>query len=112
MEAGSLRGFDSDSKGSPVSAQLLVPSNQVGCLLGKGGAIISEMRKVTGTGLWIVKGNQMPKYTSEVVDVLQVPYFQCTIGLVSIYTDSFLTREVSFSVYLNQYMYSSTTEIY
>ncbi|KAI3445797.1 hypothetical protein Pfo_002462 [Paulownia fortunei] len=72
MKAGLVKGMDSDSKGSPVSARVLVPSNQVGCLLGKGGAIISEMRKVTGAGLRIIGGNQVPKCASENDEVLQI----------------------------------------
>lgn len=66
-----MRGSDSDAKGSPI-ARLMVPLHQVGCLLGKGGAIISEMRKLTGTGLRIIGGNQVPKCVSENFEVLQV----------------------------------------
>lgn len=66
------KGWDLDSKGSPVSARLLVPSNQIFSLLGKGGAIISEMRKVTGAGIWIIGGNQVPKCGSENDEVVQV----------------------------------------
>ncbi|KAL0384399.1 UNVERIFIED_CONTAM: KH domain-containing protein HEN4 [Sesamum radiatum] len=72
VEAGLVNGMDSDSKGSPVSARVVVPSNQVGCLLGKGGAIISEMRKVTGAALRIFAGNQVPKCASENDEVLQI----------------------------------------
>lgn len=71
MEYDLVRGSDSDGKG-PLIARLMVPSHQVGCLLGKGGAIISEMRKLTGTGLRIIWGNQVPKCASENFEVLQV----------------------------------------
>ncbi|KAL2894860.1 RNA-binding KH domain-containing protein RCF3, partial [Bienertia sinuspersici] len=37
-----------DSKEKGFTAKLLVSSNQIGCLLGKGGSIISEMRKISG----------------------------------------------------------------
>ncbi|XP_011087955.1 KH domain-containing protein HEN4 isoform X1 [Sesamum indicum] len=72
MEAGLVNGMDSDAKGSLVSARVVVPSNQVGCLLGKGGAIISEMRKVTGAALRIFGGNQVPKCASENDEILQI----------------------------------------
>ncbi|PIN18651.1 PolyC-binding proteins alphaCP-1 [Handroanthus impetiginosus] len=72
MDAGFVKGSDSDSKGSSVSARVAVPSNQVGCLLGKGGAIISDMRKVTGAGLRIIGGNQIPKCVPENYEVLQI----------------------------------------
>ncbi|CAK9178129.1 unnamed protein product [Ilex paraguariensis] len=72
VEAGIEKGLDSGVKGSPVSARLVVPSNQVGCLLGKGGTIISEMRKVTGAGLRIIGGDQVPKCASENDEVVQI----------------------------------------
>ncbi|KAG8368595.1 hypothetical protein BUALT_Bualt15G0061800 [Buddleja alternifolia] len=72
MEAGVVKGLNSGSKGSPVSARVVVSSNQVGCLLGKGGKIISEMRKVTGAGLRLLRGNQVPKCASENDEVLQI----------------------------------------
>ncbi|KAL1534386.1 KH domain-containing protein HEN4-like [Salvia divinorum] len=71
-ETGLLKGFRSDPKESPVSARVLLASNQVGCLLGKGGVIISEMRKMTGTSLRIIGGDQVPKCASENEEVLQI----------------------------------------
>ncbi|XP_051134640.1 KH domain-containing protein HEN4-like isoform X2 [Andrographis paniculata] len=71
--AGLVKGLDSsDLRGIQVSARVIVSSNHVGCLLGKGGTIISEMRKVTGTGLRIVGGNQVPKCASENDQVVQI----------------------------------------
>ncbi|XP_043713315.1 KH domain-containing protein HEN4-like [Telopea speciosissima] len=73
VEAGMEKGLESmSSKGAPVSARLLVPSNQVGCLMGKGGIIISEMRKVTGAAIRIIGGDQVPKCASENEDVVQI----------------------------------------
>ncbi|KAL2932895.1 RNA-binding KH domain-containing protein RCF3 [Bienertia sinuspersici] len=39
--------------GAAVTARLLVPSQQIGCLLGKGGLIIAEMRRLTGASIRI-----------------------------------------------------------
>lgn len=61
-----------DRNESTVSARVVLASNQVGCLLGKGGAIISEMRKATCTSLRIIGGDQVPKCASETEEVLQV----------------------------------------
>ncbi|KAF8411351.1 hypothetical protein HHK36_003898 [Tetracentron sinense] len=73
VEAGIEKGLESGTaKGAPVSARLLVPSNQVGCLLGKGGTIISEIRKVTGAGIRILRGDQVPKCASENDEVVQI----------------------------------------
>ncbi|KAJ4964556.1 hypothetical protein NE237_016405 [Protea cynaroides] len=68
VDAGMEKGLES---GDSVSACLLVPSNQVGCLLGKGGTIISEMRKVTGAGIRII-GDQVPNCASESDEVVQI----------------------------------------
>ncbi|KAE8698548.1 KH domain-containing protein [Hibiscus syriacus] len=72
-EASIEKGLDSGSgKGSNVTARLVVPSSQVGCLLGKGGATISEMRKVTGTSIWILGTDQFPKCVSGNDQVVQI----------------------------------------
>lgn len=60
-----------DSKEKGVTAKLLVSSNQIGCLLGKGGSIIAEMRKVTGAYIRILGKDQIPKVASE-NEVVQV----------------------------------------
>lgn len=73
VEAGIEKGLDSGSnKGSSVTARLVVPSNQVGCLLGKGGSIVSEMRKATGASIKIIGTDQVPKCTSHNDQLVQV----------------------------------------
>ncbi|KAL7227660.1 hypothetical protein ACSBR1_022517 [Camellia fascicularis] len=72
IEAGIEKGLDSGSSKEPVSARLVVPSNEVGCLLGKGGTIISEMRKATSAGIWIIGCDQVPKCASENDEVVQI----------------------------------------
>lgn len=59
-------------KGPPVCARLVAPSNQVGCLLGKGGAIVLEMRKATGAAIRIFGGEHVPRCASENDEVVQV----------------------------------------
>ncbi|KAL8223869.1 hypothetical protein R6Q57_019344 [Mikania cordata] len=49
------------STGLMASARLLISPNQRGCLLGKGGSIIADMRKVTGAVIKIVGDDQVPK---------------------------------------------------
>ncbi|KAI4299170.1 hypothetical protein L6164_032654 [Bauhinia variegata] len=73
VEAGFERGQDSGSnKGSGVTARLVVPTNQVGCLLGKGGAIVSEMRKATGTSIKIIGNDQVPKCAADNDQMVQI----------------------------------------
>lgn len=71
-ECGIEKGLESGSKGSTITARLVVPSNQVGCLLGKGGTIITEIRKATGTGIHILKTDQAPKCITEGDQVVQI----------------------------------------
>ncbi|XP_004507020.1 KH domain-containing protein HEN4 [Cicer arietinum] len=54
-----------------VVARLLVRSPQVGCLLGKGGHVISEMRRATGASIRIFSKEQI-KYISHNEEVVQV----------------------------------------
>ncbi|KAJ8764791.1 hypothetical protein K2173_009196 [Erythroxylum novogranatense] len=73
VEAGYEKGLDSAAiKGSQVTARLVIPSKQVGCLLGKGGSIISEMRKLTGTSIKILGADQAPKCVSQDDQVVQI----------------------------------------
>ncbi|XP_058081787.1 RNA-binding KH domain-containing protein RCF3-like [Magnolia sinica] len=62
----------SDGKEKSMSSRLLVPSNQIGCLLGKGGAIIAEMRKASGAYIRILGKDQIPKCASENEEVVQI----------------------------------------
>lgn len=41
--------------------QLLVPSKVIGCIIGKSGSIISEIRKKTNANIYISKDNNKPK---------------------------------------------------
>ncbi|KAK7412173.1 hypothetical protein VNO78_03623 [Psophocarpus tetragonolobus] len=73
VEAGFEKGLDSGlNKGSTVTARLVVPSSQVGCLIGKGGVIISEMRKATGAGIRIIGADKVPKCASDKDQVVQI----------------------------------------
>ncbi|KAI3524886.1 hypothetical protein L1887_03554 [Cichorium endivia] len=62
-------GFES---GAAIVARLLVHSRQIGCLWGKGGVIISEMRRVTGANIQIFPKEQVTKYGMPNDEVVQV----------------------------------------
>ncbi|KAJ6420704.1 hypothetical protein OIU84_028124 [Salix udensis] len=74
VESGIEKGLDAgSSRGSPVTARLVVSPSQVGCLLGKGGTIISEMRKATSTSIRIIMGDQRnPKCVPETDHVVEI----------------------------------------
>lgn len=61
-----------ESKDNTMIAKLLVASHQIGCLLGKGGSVIAEMRKTTGAYIRILGKDQVPKNASENEEVVQV----------------------------------------
>ncbi|KRH42079.1 hypothetical protein GLYMA_08G067400v4 [Glycine max] len=73
VEAGVEKGLELGSKKEPyVTARLVVPSNQVGCLLGKGGAIVSEMRKATGANIRVIGNDQVPMCVSDNDQLVQI----------------------------------------
>ncbi|XP_054798133.1 KH domain-containing protein HEN4-like [Prosopis cineraria] len=61
-----------DVKEHSMLARILVSSNQIGCLLGKGGSIITEMRKLSGAHIRILGKDQVPKCASEDEEVVQI----------------------------------------
>ncbi|KAI3755334.1 hypothetical protein L1987_55131 [Smallanthus sonchifolius] len=64
------KGLDSPSSGTPICAKLVISRYQTGCLLGKGGSIMEDMRKVTGAFIRIVSGNNFPGCASETDEVV------------------------------------------
>lgn len=63
--------------GAAVVARLLVHSRQIGCLWGKGGMIIAELRRVTGASIHIFPREQFAKYGMPSDEVVQVPLILC-----------------------------------
>jgi len=60
---------------------MLVSSNQIGCLLGKGGSVIAEMRKSSGAYIRILGKDQIPTCASENEEVVQVCYVEMSSEL-------------------------------
>ncbi|KAG8384683.1 hypothetical protein BUALT_Bualt04G0143500 [Buddleja alternifolia] len=54
------------------TTRLLVPTSRIGCLIGKGGSIISEMRKVTKANIRILSKENLPKIASEDDEMVQI----------------------------------------
>jgi hypothetical protein len=55
-----------------VSTRLVVPSSKVGCILGEGGKIITEMRRRTGAEIRVYSKADKPKYLSFDDELVQV----------------------------------------
>ncbi|KAK1416966.1 hypothetical protein QVD17_26086 [Tagetes erecta] len=62
-------GFES---GAAIVARVLVHSRQIGCLWGKGGIIIAELRRLTGASIHIFPREQVVKYGMPSDEVVQV----------------------------------------
>ncbi|XP_068641752.1 RNA-binding KH domain-containing protein RCF3-like [Aristolochia californica] len=54
------------------TTRLLVPTSRIGCLIGKGGAIINEMRRLTRANIRIVSKENLPKVASEDDEMVQI----------------------------------------
>ncbi|KAI0503454.1 hypothetical protein KFK09_014388 [Dendrobium nobile] len=61
-----------ETKDNSVLSRLLVTPNQTGCLLGKGGSIIAEMRKLSGAHIRVLSKDQIPKGVPENDEIVQV----------------------------------------
>ncbi|OIW14572.1 hypothetical protein TanjilG_32914 [Lupinus angustifolius] len=61
-----------DPEEHSMLARLLVSSNQIGCLLGKSGSIINEMRKLSGAHIRILGKDKVPSCASEDEEVIQI----------------------------------------
>lgn len=63
---------ESDSGLISLTTRLLVPTSRIGCLIGKGGAIINEMRKITKANIRILSKEGLPKVAAEDDEMVQV----------------------------------------
>lgn len=57
------------------TSRLLVPSSRIGCLIGKGGTIITEIRRLTKANIRILSKEGLPKIASEDDEMVQVRAF-------------------------------------
>eukprot|EP00250_Pteridium_aquilinum_P016424 c23097_g2_i1 orf=376-2331(-) len=55
-----------------ITSRLLVSANQVGCLLGKGGSIIAEMRRLTGANIRLLGKDDLPLCAHPTDEVVQI----------------------------------------
>ncbi|MCO5587018.1 hypothetical protein L7F22_040963 [Adiantum nelumboides] len=63
---------DDDEDSAPTVVRLLVPKIHIGCILGKGGKIIEQMRKDIGAQIRILPKEQLPTCASETDELAQV----------------------------------------
>lgn len=63
---------DEDEPPRPVTARLLVPNVQIGCVLGKGGKIIEQMRREIGAQIRVLPKEQIPAWVSSTDEMVQL----------------------------------------
>ncbi|KAL6562508.1 hypothetical protein OROGR_003515 [Orobanche gracilis] len=61
-----------DSGDIVITTRLLVPSQRVGCIIGKGGAIIKDMRSTSRANIRILSDENIPKVASEDDELVQI----------------------------------------
>lgn len=66
-----LQNKISDEDDERVNMRLLIPKKVIGCLIGKNGSIVNEMRKKTKADIRISKGEK-PKHASESDELVEV----------------------------------------
>lgn len=64
--------IERDSGVISFTTRLLVPTSRIGCLIGKGGAIVTEMRRLTKANIRILSKENLPKVASEDDEMVQV----------------------------------------
>lgn len=74
----------SDKEG-PAMCRLIISPNQVGCLMGKGGSVIAEMRKLSGAFIIVLSKDKVPRGVPEHDEVIQVCF--CYIVSKSLFVE-------------------------
>ncbi|KAJ9562104.1 hypothetical protein OSB04_007264 [Centaurea solstitialis] len=54
------------------TTRLLVPTSRIGCLIGKGGAIITEIRRITKANIRILSKENLPKVAEDDDEMVQI----------------------------------------
>ncbi|KAH9676560.1 RNA-binding KH domain-containing protein [Citrus sinensis] len=70
--AEELRGDEDSDGGHQVTAKLLVPSDQIGCVIGKGGQIVQNIRSETGAQIRILKDEHLPSCALRSDELVQI----------------------------------------
>lgn len=70
--AEELNSDQESDNGHQVTARLLVPSDQIGCIIGKGGQIVQNIRSETGAQIRILKDDRLPPCALSSDELIQV----------------------------------------
>lgn len=67
--------MEKEDGGNQVTAKLLVPSDQIGCVIGKGGQIVQSIRSETGAQIRILKDERLPLCALSSDELVQVNFY-------------------------------------
>lgn len=70
--AEDLHGEEDSEGGRQITARLLVPSDQIGCVIGKGGQIVQNIRSETGAQIRILKDDHLPSCALNSDELIQI----------------------------------------
>ncbi|XP_022993579.1 KH domain-containing protein HEN4-like [Cucurbita maxima] len=70
--ADDLMDEESEGVSHQVTARLLVPSDQIGCIIGKGGQIVQNIRTETGALIRILKDDHLPRCALSSDELVQI----------------------------------------
>ncbi|KAK6783505.1 hypothetical protein RDI58_021302 [Solanum bulbocastanum] len=63
---------ENSEEASQVTVKLLVSSNQIGCIIGKGGQIVQDIRSETGAQIRILKDKHLPACALSSDELVQI----------------------------------------
>ncbi|CAN4081288.1 unnamed protein product [Withania somnifera] len=72
LQPRSSEKTEKESGDAIITTRLLVPSSRVGCLIGKGGSIVNDMRNTTRASIRILSKENLPKVASEDDGMVQI----------------------------------------
>jgi poly(rC)-binding protein 2/3/4 len=92
-------GSDKGPKSTQISARLLVSDGQVGCLIGKGGCIIEQMRKDIGAQIRVLPKSSLPPCAFPNDELVQVraKNFGFDSSFIRLFAHRFVLRGMTFS---------------
>lgn len=83
---------DDREEAAQVVVKLLVPSDQIGCIIGKGGQIVQNIRSETGAQIRILKDDHLPTCALSSDELVQVIYSLSFKVLVPFLSVSMLSK--------------------
>ncbi|GJS45955.1 KH domain-containing protein [Tanacetum coccineum] len=72
LQPRSSERVERDSNQVSYTTRLLVPASRIGCLIGKGGSIISDMRRISKANIRIISKDDLPKVAEDDDEMVQI----------------------------------------